>query len=75
MPGLGDWEHHPLPDRFSGIAGIPHTQWPMMRASITMGESAGWELRIEELGVVGMETISAELGRIQGRSMVSWAES
>lgn len=47
----------------------------MMRASITMGESAGWELRIEELGVVGTGTISAELGRIQGRSMVSWAES
>lgn len=75
MPGLGDWGHHPLPDRFSGIAGILYTQWPMMRASIILGEFPGWELGIEELGVVGTEKISAALRSIQGRSMVSWAES
>lgn len=74
MPGLGDWEHYPLPDRFSGIAGILRTQWPMMRASITLGRSAGWELGTE-LGVVGTVTISAELRSTQGRSMVYWAES
>lgn len=35
------------------------------------GESAGWELGIEELGVVGTETVSAELRSTQGRSITS----
>ena len=41
MPGLGVWEHYPLPDRFSGIAGIPRTQWPIMRVSIILGSLQG----------------------------------
>lgn len=38
------------------------------------GESAGWKLGNEELGVVGTETINTGLRSIQDRSVVSWAE-
>lgn len=35
--GSGGEEPHPFPDRFSGIAGIRCTQWPVKRAHIIPG--------------------------------------